>query len=91
VRELVLEVERPELSCQVGQSVALIVPGDPEFGKPEHLRLYSVADLPETRAVGKAAHHDLRAPLRLHRRVHRRAVSRASHRTTCAICDPAPS
>jgi len=53
VRELVLEIERPELACQVGQSLALVVPGDPEFGKPEHLRLYSVADLPERGPSGK--------------------------------------
>lgn len=53
VRELVLEIDRPAFDCRVGQSVALIVPGDPEFGKPEHLRLYSVADLPASGPTGR--------------------------------------
>ncbi len=47
VRELVLDVERPDFPFQVGQSIGVIVPGDPAFGKQEHFRLYSVADLPE--------------------------------------------
>jgi ferredoxin--NADP+ reductase len=52
VRELVLEVERPEFTCAAGQSVGLIVPGpfrqagpaDLALRHEHHFRLYSVAD-----------------------------------------------
>jgi ferredoxin--NADP+ reductase len=47
VRELVLEVQRADFPYQIGQSVGVLAPGAPEFGKQEHFRLYSVADLPE--------------------------------------------
>ncbi len=47
VRELVLDVERAAFDFQIGQSVGVVVPGAPEFGKEHHFRLYSVADLPE--------------------------------------------
>ncbi len=53
VRELTLELELPEIELAVGQSLALIVPGDPQLGKREHVRLYSVADLPERGPAGK--------------------------------------
>lgn len=52
VRELVLDVEHPALTYTVGQSIGVFAPGDPEFGKREHFRLYSVADLPEVRESG---------------------------------------
>lgn len=52
VRELVLEVERDDLSYEVGQSVGVVAPGAPEFGKKDHFRLYSIADLPETGPSG---------------------------------------
>jgi len=47
VRELVLEIERPDFPYQVGQSVGVVAPGPPNFGKAHHFRMYSVADLPE--------------------------------------------
>ena len=47
VRELVLDVERPDFSPQIGQSVGIFTPGADEMGQKERFRLYSVADLPE--------------------------------------------
>ncbi len=52
VRELVLEIDRPEFRFQLGQSIGVLAPGDPAFGHEHHIRLYSVADLPETGANG---------------------------------------
>ncbi len=48
VRELVLDVDLPELDFEVGQSVGVLAPADPAFGHTHHFRLYSVSDLPET-------------------------------------------
>jgi ferredoxin--NADP+ reductase len=53
VREMVLTVDRPEFPFEVGQSVGVLAPGGPDFGQQHHLRLYSVADLPETDESGK--------------------------------------
>jgi len=53
VRELVLEIERDDFPYAAGQSLGVLAPGDPEFGKRHHFRLYSVADLPEVSASGK--------------------------------------
>ena len=53
VHELVLEVDRPEFNYKVGQSIAVIVPGDPGLGKHDHIRLYTLADLPERLGGGK--------------------------------------
>lgn len=47
VRELVLDVEGHDFAPAVGQSIGIVVPGDPKFGQTEHFRLYSVADVPE--------------------------------------------
>jgi len=47
VREIVLEVDRADFPYLLGQSVGVLAPGAAEFGKKDHLRLYSVADLPE--------------------------------------------
>jgi len=47
VRELVLEVDRGDFPYLIGQSVGVLAPGAPGFGKKDHFRLYSVADLPE--------------------------------------------
>lgn len=46
VRELLLEVQVPEFSCEVDQSFGVLVKTNNEFGSPYHHRLYSVADLP---------------------------------------------
>ena len=46
VREMVLSVDRPDFSYEVGQSVGVLAPPTGEFGNEYHLRLYSVADLP---------------------------------------------
>lgn len=47
IRELVLDVAAPEWTLEIGQSIAVIAPGQVEFGQRDHVRLYSVADLPE--------------------------------------------
>jgi len=47
VRELVLDVNQPKFSYEIGQSIGVLAPGSPEFGQPHHFRLYSIADLPE--------------------------------------------
>ena len=46
VRELVLDVDRPDFSFRIGQSIGVLAPGSAEFGHEHHFRLYSVADLP---------------------------------------------
>ena len=52
VRELLLDVDRPDFPYKVGQSIGVFAPGDPAFGKEHHFRLYSVADLPERSETG---------------------------------------
>jgi ferredoxin--NADP+ reductase len=47
VRELVLDVDRPDFPYEIGQSIGILAPALPEFGHQHHFRLYSVADLPE--------------------------------------------
>lgn len=53
VRELVLDVERPDSPYRPGQSVGVLAPAAPGFGSEHHFRLYSVADLPEKGAAGR--------------------------------------
>lgn len=53
VRELVLEVDKPGFAFEVGQSIGVLVEGDPAFGRPLHHRLYTVADTPEVSDSGK--------------------------------------
>lgn len=50
VRELILEPDQLELPFELGQSVGVLAPGDPAFGRHDHLRLYSVADLKQADA-----------------------------------------
>jgi ferredoxin--NADP+ reductase len=45
VRNIVLELDKRDFNCDIGQSVGLLVPGPHEFGNPYHFRLYSVADI----------------------------------------------
>lgn len=52
VRELVLEIDDASIRPEVGQSLGVLAPGQKEFGQDYHLRLYSVADLPETSKGG---------------------------------------
>ncbi len=51
VRELLLEFAKRDTAFEVGQSVGVLAPGDRAFGEYDHLRLYSVADLPEADAT----------------------------------------
>ncbi len=53
VRELVLDVDRPDFPYAVGQSIGVLAPGSREFGHEHHFRLYSVADLPESGKAGR--------------------------------------
>lgn len=52
VREIVLDVDRPDFTFEVGQSLGVLAPGSREFGTDHHFRLYSVADLPERTEAG---------------------------------------
>lgn len=47
VRELVLDVPGAR-GIEVGQSIGVIAPGEESFGNQEHLRLYSIADVPDS-------------------------------------------
>ncbi len=53
VRELVLEIDRPDFSYAVLQSIGVLAPGDPAFGHEHHVRLYTVADLPSRGPDGR--------------------------------------
>ncbi len=53
VRELVLEVDRPEFHFDIGQSIGVLVEGPREFGASLHHRLYTVADTPPAEGDGK--------------------------------------
>ncbi len=53
VRELVLDVPSNGTVFEVGQSVGVLAPGQDEFGQAQHLRLYSLSDLPEPRDGGR--------------------------------------
>jgi ferredoxin--NADP+ reductase len=52
VRELTLDIQKPDFEFQLGQSVGVLAPGTKEFGQEYHFRLYSVADLPERGGSG---------------------------------------
>lgn len=46
VREMLIEVDDPDFTCEIDQSFGVLVKTNGEFGKDWHHRLYSVADLP---------------------------------------------
>ncbi len=49
IRELTFEVDAADFSFEVGQSIAVVVPGPHEFGHAEHVRFYTIADAPMLR------------------------------------------
>jgi len=53
IRELVLEVENHEFDFAVGQSIGVLASGPAEFGRSVHHRLYTVADTPLPKELGK--------------------------------------
>ncbi|MDH3747896.1 MAG: ferredoxin-NADP reductase [Gammaproteobacteria bacterium] len=53
VRELVLEVDHHQFDFEIGQSIGVLVKGPKEFGSSVHHRLYSVADTPLPKTLGK--------------------------------------
>ncbi|MFZ1748758.1 MAG: hypothetical protein WAU01_01130, partial [Saprospiraceae bacterium] len=46
IKEITFEVLDPNFKCKVDQSFGVIVQHESPFGNHEHLRFYSVADLP---------------------------------------------
>ena len=44
VRELVLDVDCPDFSFEIGQSIGVLAPGDPEFGEEVHFRVNPLAN-----------------------------------------------
>lgn len=52
VREVVFDVDAPDVAFEVGQSIGVIPGGAPELGESQHIRLYSIADLPDRGASG---------------------------------------
>jgi ferredoxin--NADP+ reductase len=52
IREIVLDIPRPDLELMAGQSIGVLAPGARVFGSAHHFRLYTVADLPERTEEG---------------------------------------
>ena len=46
VREIVLEAPAEAFPVSAGQNIGVLAPAPSGFGKEDHLRLYSVADVP---------------------------------------------
>ena len=46
IKELVVEVNDPDFSCEIDQSFGVLVNKSDDFGNSVHHRLYSVADIP---------------------------------------------
>ena len=47
VRAITLETQKASLDVSAGQNVGVLVAGRSEFGQENHLRLYSIADVPQ--------------------------------------------
>ncbi len=52
VREIVIDVDRPDFHYMLGHSIGVLAPGSADFGHEQHFRLYTVADLPERSPAG---------------------------------------
>ena len=52
VREIILEVNQPGFTLEVGQNIGVLAPGQKEFGQDHHFRLYSIADVPVRESNG---------------------------------------
>jgi ferredoxin--NADP+ reductase len=57
VRDLLIEVDAPGLTCAPGQSIGVIVPGKQAQGHHRHFRLYTVADTPGSGEGGRPRLH----------------------------------
>jgi ferredoxin--NADP+ reductase len=51
VRELILELDTASMDFAVGQSIAVLAPGDASLGQAHHARLYTIADAPDLNQV----------------------------------------
>ncbi len=51
IRELVLEVDRPEFHFDIGQSIGVLVEGPKEFGGSVHHRLYTTDPIQRVKAT----------------------------------------
>lgn len=52
IRDILLNVQG-DLNVGAGQNIGVLAPGQREFGQEHHLRLYTIADLPEKPEAGK--------------------------------------
>ncbi|MCB1041806.1 MAG: ferredoxin-NADP reductase [Acidobacteria bacterium] len=48
VHQLTLKVERTPFSCAAGQTVGVLIEGPHQFGNPNHMRLYTIAECTES-------------------------------------------
>ncbi len=52
VREIKLQIDDPSFEIHVGQNIGVLAPGYVEMGHAHHLRIYSIADLPQSTSLG---------------------------------------
>lgn len=53
VKEIILEIDDRSFNYKLGQSIGVLVPGQPEFGNKHLLRLYTIAKPPEAGNTAK--------------------------------------